>query len=194
MGGIGSGPRPGFGTGTCEERGAIDLAWVRRQGWLSPGGGGTLGWTRHGRPLGSVRLSIGEHGVQITRPDGRSEFAFFTHTRAAFGGWRVWFACPACERPCRVLYDGARFRCRRCHGLRYTTQRQRSFDRVITRAQVVRMRLGGSPSLVEPFPPKPKGMHWRTYRCLEQCDRRLLGGITAAAGRPLGFRTAYKTC
>jgi hypothetical protein len=29
------------------------------------------------------------------------------------------------------------------------------------------MRLGGSGSLDEPFPMKPKGMHWKTYRRLE---------------------------
>src|SRR3954451_22018069 len=27
----------------------------------------------------------------------------------------------------------------------------------------LRMRLGGSPNMLEDFPEKPKGMHWRTY-------------------------------
>jgi hypothetical protein len=28
------------------------------------------------------------------------------------------------------------------------------------------VRLGGSANLLDPFPAKPKGMHWRTYRHL----------------------------
>jgi hypothetical protein len=32
-----------------------------------------------------------------------------------------------------------------------------------TQAQKIRIKLGGSGSLAEPFPEKPKGMHWLTY-------------------------------
>src|SRR5271166_295607 len=31
------------------------------------------------------------------------------------------------------------------------------------RAQMIKMRLGGSNDPLEPFPQKPRGMHWRTY-------------------------------
>jgi hypothetical protein len=31
------------------------------------------------------------------------------------------------------------------------------------KAQKIRMRLGGSPNMLQEFPDKPKGMHWRTY-------------------------------
>ena len=37
------------------------------------------------------------------------------------------------------------------------------------------MKLGGSGSMAEPFPAKPKGMHWRTY------DRLLLAAEQANA-------------
>jgi hypothetical protein len=39
---------------------------------------------------------------------------------------------------------------------------------MLIKTQAIRMKLGGSPSLVEDFPEKPKGMHWRTYDRLRQ--------------------------
>ena len=35
--------------------------------------------------------------------------------------------------------------------------------RALGQAQKLRQKLGGSGSMDEPFPDKPKGMHWRTY-------------------------------
>ncbi len=43
------------------------------------------------------------------------------------------------------------------------SQRERSHDRALSQTQDIRIKLGGSPSLAEPFPDKPKGMWWRTY-------------------------------
>ena len=43
---------------------------------------------------------------------------------AHFGGVRHWFSCPSCGRRCRILYGGARFRCRLCRGARYESQYQ----------------------------------------------------------------------
>jgi hypothetical protein len=37
---------------------------------------------------------------------------------------------------------------------------------MLTKTQAIRMRLGGEPC--GDFPPKPKGMHWRTYWRLKQ--------------------------
>jgi hypothetical protein len=42
------------------------------------------------------------------------------------------------------------------------------------------MRLGGGPSVLDPFPEKPRGMHWRTYD-------RLRAKATAAEARSMAL-------
>ncbi len=38
--------------------------------------------------------------------------------------------------------------------------------RALHKAQEIREKLGGSANMMEPFPEKPKGMHWWTYERL----------------------------
>ena len=55
------------------------------------------------------------------------------------------------------------FACRHCYRLAYASQQESARRRGLGKSQKIRMRLGGSPNMLEEFPDKPKGMHWRTY-------------------------------
>lgn len=87
-----------------------------------------------------------------------------------FGGARPWFVCPgivngiSCRRRVGKLYGSGRyFLCRQCYRLAYQSQREQPHERALRRANNIRMRLGGGPGVLSPFPEKPKGMHWRSY-------------------------------
>ena len=90
-------------------------------------------------------------------------------TPCNFGGERPWFLCPSirCGRRVAALHAaGKYFLCRHCYDLSYQSQRDNKMYRALHRAQDIRQRLGGSANMMEPFPEKPKGMHWRTYERL----------------------------
>ncbi len=67
-----------------------------------------------------------------------------------------------------MLYAGSLAACRLCYGLAYDSQRETAHDRALTRFQKISEKLGGSGVLADGIPPKPKGMHWRTYERLAQ--------------------------
>jgi hypothetical protein len=83
-----------------------------------------------------------------------------------FGGHRAFFRCPGCDRRCKILYaerylGATGWRCRKCWGLAYPSQRQRGSRRQWSRA----LRL--SEQLLDPENPKllsrPRGMHGATF-------------------------------
>lgn len=93
-----------------------------------------------------------------------------------FGGRQWYFVCSSTDRRVSILWKppgAARFLSRQGWGPRvaYASQFETWHDRACSRARAVRHRLGGSEyaGFGDELPPKPKGMHWRTYeRKLDQ--------------------------
>lgn len=194
MGGPGSGNRWRYSGPTCEGNKRIDLKFLKMKGWLVPGNRYYLTWNMNGEPKGNTSYTahqthlyldfrLREHGEEEWTPI--TQTIRFDYTPVHFGGQRKWLVCPRCQRRCRILYGGSRFYCRKCHGLKYRSQSEDSAQRAITRAQATRKRLGGSEGIDDPFPPRPKGMHWKTYRRLEEVDE------AAAQKWDLSFLTVW---
>ncbi|MBI4496686.1 MAG: hypothetical protein HY689_02160 [Chloroflexi bacterium] len=203
MGGSGSGNWYRWNTkGTVEGHRSIDLRQLHREGRLRPRYLGTLTWSRNGEVVASIGWTVHGRGDTVTdlelyytmtsRSTGAAEDVRYrvpiTYTRCHYGGERPWFRCPAvgCGRRVAKLYLGSRyFACRHCLHLAYASQRENETERALSKAQAIRIRLGGSGNMMDLFPPKPRSMHWATYwRLREQYDdayEREIAGLSASA-------------
>lgn len=182
MGGSGSGnwwnhsSRP-----TCEGQKRIDLRYMRHRKMLRVGSSGTLSWSMGDEPMGRIGYAVHADCLELNyRVQGAGEEWKTIHERVRFaatpqhlGGERTWFTCPKCWRRCAVLYGGTYFRCRRCYRLGYQSQHESPMWRALSQAQKLRQKYGGSGSMDDLFPAKPKGMHWRTYHRLCRKAERL---------------------
>lgn len=183
-----------YSTNTTDDMLSIDLADLKRRGILVPGNSKTMTWSRGGERVASISMACGQAGLRLMYRTGDGsvdEMIPFTWTRTNFGGRRQWFEYPRCRRPKRVLYGGARFRCRKCYGLHYASQYESPGLGAVEQAEKIRRRLGdkhGSAFDGDGFPDKPKGMHWSTYRRLEERYEDLQNRWAVAAMRKFGFR------
>jgi hypothetical protein len=187
LGGAGSGNWYRFDkkttTGECH---SLDVRYLHRRGLLKPGRWFSLRWSRGERETGSIRGAV-EGGGRSERVilayrhrsgaggewEDVREPVPLTWTGCNFGGERPWFLCPGvangvrCGRRVAVLHGlGKYFLCRHCYDLAYESQRESGMYRALHKAQDIRERLGGSADMTTPFPKKPKGMRWKTYRRL----------------------------
>jgi hypothetical protein len=179
VGGIGSGSwyRIGKKTTTSECH-SVDVRYLYRNGLLKPGGWYSFCWSRAGREMGSIwGVVSGDGRQQVTllyryrrglggEWEDVRETVPLSWTPCNFGGERPWFICPRadCGRRVAVLYGPGRyFLCRPCYDLTYRSRRDNKMYRALHRAQKIRGQLGGSANMTEPFPEKPKGMHWSSY-------------------------------
>ena len=183
MGGLGSGSWYRFNKKiTAEECRSLDVRRLYREGLLKPGYGFSWSWSRARRQIASiggvvlgsfrpervVLLFRYRSGPRADWEDVQQSVAL-EWTPCNFGGERPWFVCPSvgCGRRVAVLHAaGKYFLCRHCYDLTYQSQRDNKLYRALHQAQDIRRRLGGSASMLEPFPEKPKGMHWETYERL----------------------------
>ena len=137
----------------------------------------TRSWTWCGEALGSVVVRTEADAVIFTSCSSASgeskslgQRVPLVWTRCHLGGARPWFRCSASVggRPCgrraaRLYLRGHVFACRQCCGLAYASQSENPRYRAISKSQKLRMRLGGGPSILDPFAEKPPRMHWQTY-------------------------------
>jgi hypothetical protein len=176
MGGWGSGRSWGHKAKLTAAYPSLDIRRLQRDGLLRPGLAFLCQLMQNGERTASIDLRVDVERMTLSyrylSPESEwrrvEQQVQLERTACNYGGHRAWFRCPAdgCGRRVAILYCAGIFACRRCHQLAYWSQRRSASEGAIRRAQAIRERLGGTGNMYSPFPAKPKGMHWRTYRRL----------------------------
>ncbi len=180
MGGLGSGGWNRTGRPTTAAASRLDVNNLNKSGGLKAGAYSKLTWSRDTEPVGNINTLASEDSVTLIYSSRIGDGEWTDHRERVaiswepcrFGGHRPFFHCPDCTRRVLYLYGFRRYLCRRCHRLSYPSQRERENDRAQRKANRIRVWLGGEPGW-QNIPPRPKGMHRRTYD-------RLIDDIMAA--------------
>lgn len=196
MGGYGSGRR-WSSKNTTSGHLWLDVRRLQQKGCLDPGKSFRWYWTQNDQPHGDIQIRTQFDRIVLSyRHHSRSEdwqskeySVLLTQTPCHFGGVRQWFLCPArgCGRRVAVLYGGEIFACRTCHQLAYESQCEEPHYRALGRAQKLHVRLGGTGAVGDGLPPKPKGMHWATYKKLARRLYSLEAAMDSAVAARFGF-------
>lgn len=187
MGGYGSG-RSGYKQ-KAEHCRSLDVNRLNREGCLTFGWQGFWHWSRDGEEVARIGYKaeqgriILDYKVRLYEGDWEpiTQSIPLTYLDCNYGNQRPYFQCPGvvngrhCGRRVGKLFAGGRyFLCRHCYNVGYTSQSQARYDRMLRRANRLRMALGGEPGTANWIAPKPKGMWQRTYerKCseIEWCE------------------------
>ena len=192
MGGYGSG-RPSHKQ-KAEDCRSLDIYKMKRSGCLEAGRRGNWIWSRDDEEVARINYYctgldlVLNYRVRLCGGDWEAieETVSLTQTDCNYGGHRTYARCPGivngrhCGRRVGKLFAGGRyFLCRHCYNIAYSSQSEASYDRMLRRANKLRMALGGEPGTAHWIAPKPKGMQQRTYlrkrleisSCENQADR-----------------------
>ena len=150
MGGIGSG---GWRVRSkwrmvLEDLPKLDIANWSRAGVLVPGSLFDQPMSAGDEACGNVGVVVASDAmvhVLYTRADDPDHLVRvdieLIWTSCRLGGRRPWFVCPDCRCRCSKLYLLKRLRCRRCCHLPYRSQTLTLAERVVHRAERLRLRL-----------------------------------------------------
>ncbi len=140
------------------------------------------------------RLSISRYRDQLRLKQPQSlpvsysyrgkQYSYAIHlstTAPHYGGSRYWFRCPSCSKRVSVLYCAGTYVCRGCIGAPYGSQLQQPIDRLFTRADAIRQRLGWQSGIIYGNQGRPKGMHFSTYYSLVTEHDKLVQKICGAS-------------
>ncbi|WP_324752097.1 hypothetical protein [Roseovarius sp. Pro17] len=178
MGGFGSGNHWRCGTrNTVDDMKELRIAKLASDGWLDSGRTCSYAWSRTGSTIGDIQVSAAAGHILLNYRSRDNGGAWqdqcypvqIDRTPCHLGGARPWFLCPArgCGNRVAVLYGGAIFACRSCHGLGYPSENENRRDRATRRADKLRDRLEWPPGIFEGSGwGRPKHMHHATYQRL----------------------------
>jgi hypothetical protein len=159
----------------------IDVLDWNRHGYLRFATTFDRTWSVDGEEVGSLTCASKRRTVALYGREGFFGSAFqkqcidIVWTPCRFGGERPWLVCSAmrsgrrCNRRATKLYAfKSPFACRLCHQLAFASQYMPKDEMNARKAQKIRRRLAGEGELPDAFPPKPRGMHKRTFDRLRQ--------------------------
>lgn len=145
------------GKAKCENRPAIDIRRLAREGLLKPSSAFIWRWSDGAMVAAKVHQEALELSYATNLKPMQSYRFEITQTRCNYGGARSWLICPHCQKQCAKIFErNGRFACRSCQRLRYQSQaldRMARHQWAYTKLQT-RLRDGEL---------RPKGMHWKTY-------------------------------
>ena len=99
-------------------------------------------------------------------------------TACHYGNYRYWWLCPKCSKRVSVLYCAGSYVCRHCIGANYHSQLQQPVDRIYSKLNALRERLGWQVGIIHGIGERPKGKHHSTYERLineyEQLEQKLI--------------------
>ena len=170
----------GYGRRTVEQTRSISIGTLRRAGFVGQPARNWWKWRWKANDVGIWPKHWRGGLIHLTDQILQTEQMSWR-----FGGHRFYFLCE-CGRRVEKLhaFRDRPWRCRHCYNLTYEARQAVPRHRHVMKAQKIREQLGGSPNMLDAFPPKPKGMHQRRY---ERLRRR----HDAATQQAFGMMSAY---